>query len=604
MAINFGDIASFATGVVKADEAATQERLKDRRAELAADKQFYIDLKTKKYESELKTFEEENKKYKSIQAVNAKAKSGMFNDDEGKINPSAYGQAYLQETNPALLLQFKEAYKNNPSELNTILASYSGDSISKFKTSTTEEALSSKLKSDVDAINADYKTQLENARGDSKLINAIIGKRDKEVADTIQKNENSKNGVIKAKEIAVETSTEAEPNLEFGEVKQSTSIFIDKDSAAYKNFRTNNKEFASALQKANGNKNSADNQLTIAQSFRQLGIANVGDYFETNNEGGIKSFKKGGENFADTMFSQWKMYKDYKINPGTDNLYLAFDKDESKLIKYYDKENANGFIANRTKDLAVPVASGNIAGEGGTLNFSNILRNKKDNLIVVPTANTIDFDGTVVGSDIKLTNSKDKTTAKLLYAKALINNSKVDGQINIALLKRNQDTLQNLQYGESNALLEKVNNDFINLYKGTTTAVDDGTPPPSNNNVSESIKVTFSDGKTLLLPNTEEVKADLEADKDNIISQEIQKNIKQEPTAGDASVAETSMGVNDNVFGNKIKPEAELGDVNPKFTTLESVLKILPNNMTGKEIKEKYNIDFKINEKSLFRPLK
>ena len=74
MAINFGDIASFATGVVKADEAATQERLKDRRAELAADKQFYIDLKTKKYESELKTFEEENKKYKAIQAVNAKFK--------------------------------------------------------------------------------------------------------------------------------------------------------------------------------------------------------------------------------------------------------------------------------------------------------------------------------------------------------------------------------------------------------------------------------------------------------------------------------------------------------------------------------------------------
>ena len=43
MGISLGDIASFATGVVKADEAATQERLKDRRAELAADRQFYID---------------------------------------------------------------------------------------------------------------------------------------------------------------------------------------------------------------------------------------------------------------------------------------------------------------------------------------------------------------------------------------------------------------------------------------------------------------------------------------------------------------------------------------------------------------------------------
>ncbi len=594
MSINFGDIASFATGVVKADEAATQERLKDRRAELAADKQFYIDLKTKKYESELKTFEEENKKYKAIQAVNAK-----FEGQEPA--PSVYGTAYLQETNPTLLYQLQKDFQNNPELLRSQLALYANPD---FKTTTTEETLTSKLKSDVDAINADYKTQLENARGDSKLINAIIGKRDKEVADTIQKNEDGKNAVVVAKEIATETINDKDKTFKLGEEIEVDNTYIDKTSDSYKSFRTSNEKFASALQKANGNKNSADNQLTIAQSFRQLGIANIGDYFETNNEGGIKSFKKGGENFADTMFSQWKMYKDYKINPGTDNLYLSFDKDGNKLIKYYDKENANGFIANRTKDLAVPLASGQISGEGGTLNFSNILRNKKNNLIVVPTANTIDFDGTIVGSDIKLTNSKDKTTAKLLYAKALKNNSKVDGELNIALLKRNQDTLQNLQYGDSNELLEKINNDFINLYKGTTPAADDGTPPPSNNNVSESIKVTFSDGKTLLLPNTEEVKADLEADKDNIISQEIQKNIKQEPTAGDASVAETSMGVNDNVFGNKIKPEAELGDVNPKFTTLESVLKILPNNMTGEEIQKKYNIDFKINPKSIYRPLK
>ena len=227
MGINLGDIAAFATGVIKADEKDTQERLKDRSAELQADRQFYIDMKTKKYESELKTFEEENKKYKAIQAVNAKATSGMFNNEEGEINPSAYGQAYLQETNPALLLQFREAYKDNPNELNRMLASYSGDSISKFKTTNTRDSLDNKLKFDIDAITADYKTQLENARGDSKLINAILGKRDKKIADTIQANEDGKNGVIKAKEIAIETSTDAEPDLKFGEVK-AVGLFVPK----------------------------------------------------------------------------------------------------------------------------------------------------------------------------------------------------------------------------------------------------------------------------------------------------------------------------------------------------------------------------------------
>ena len=66
----------------------------------------------------------------------------------------------------------------------------------------------------------DYKTQLENARGDSKLINAIIGKRDKEIADTIQENEDGKTGVVIAKEIAVETDTDSKPTFEFGEVKE------------------------------------------------------------------------------------------------------------------------------------------------------------------------------------------------------------------------------------------------------------------------------------------------------------------------------------------------------------------------------------------------
>ena len=593
MGISLGDIASFATGVAKADIADTQERLKDRRDELQADRQFYINMKTKKYESELATFEKENKKYKAIEAVKSQFKGQ-------EPSPSEFGAAYLQETNPTLLYQMQKDYIDNPSGLQKQLSIYANPN---FKTTTTREALDIKLKEDVDAITADYKKQLEDARGDSRLVNAILGKRNKKIADTIQENEDSKGGVIKAKEIAVETTTDIEPEFKLGEEKEIKGTFINRKSSAYKNFDTNNTKYAAALNKANANKSSADNQLTIAQTFRQIGIKNIEDYFETNNEGGIKAFKKGGENFADTMHSQYKMYKDYKIKPGTDNLYLALNKDSVNLISYYDKENASGFLANRTKELAVPVASGNIAGEGGTFNFSNILRSK-ENLIVVPTPNSIDFDGTIVGSDIKLTNSEDKIKAKRLYAQALIENSKVKGEINIALLKRNQNTLENLEYGDNNALLEKVNNDFINLYKGTTSARDDGTPPPSNNNVSEFIKVKFSDGKTLLLPNTEKVRADLEADKDNIISQEIQKNIKQEPTAGDALVAETTMGVNDNIYGNKIKPEGELGDVNPKFTTLESVLKILPNNMTGQEIQEKYNIDFKLNPKSIYRPLK
>jgi len=106
MAINFGDLASFTKGVVDADKAATEARLKDRQAELLADRQLYIDMKTKKYESELKSFEEENKKYKAIQAVKS-----QVGDNASK---SEFGAAYLQETNPTLLYQMQKDFQDNP----------------------------------------------------------------------------------------------------------------------------------------------------------------------------------------------------------------------------------------------------------------------------------------------------------------------------------------------------------------------------------------------------------------------------------------------------------------------------------------------------------
>ena len=158
MGISLGDIGAFAKGVVDADTAATQERLKDRRAELQADRQLYIDMKTKKYESELKAFEAEDKKYKAIQAVKSKV-----GDDASK---SEFGAAYLQETNPTLLYQMQKDFQDNPSALQKQLALYAN---ANFKTTNTRDALDNKLKTDIDAITAGYKTALENQLGDRAL---------------------------------------------------------------------------------------------------------------------------------------------------------------------------------------------------------------------------------------------------------------------------------------------------------------------------------------------------------------------------------------------------------------------------------------------------
>jgi len=264
MGISLGDIASFATGVAKADIADTEERLQDRRVELQADRQFYIDMKTKKYESELATFEKENKKYKAIEAVKSQFKGQ-------EPSPSEFGAAYLQETNPTLLYQMQKDYIDNPELLQKQLAIHANPD---FKTTTTRESLDIKLKEDVDAITADYKKQLEDARGDSRLVNAILGKRNKKIADTIQENEDSKGGVIKAKEIAIETTTDIEPEFKLGEENE-----ID--------FRVPPKFIKlGKLEEKRTKLNSADNLKSYSDAGMKAGL----NFFKNNKFAKLNSF--------------------------------------------------------------------------------------------------------------------------------------------------------------------------------------------------------------------------------------------------------------------------------------------------------------------------
>ena len=70
--------------------------------------------------------------------------------------------------------------------------------------------------------------------------------------------------------------------------------------------------------------------------------------------------------------------------------------------------------------------------------------------------------------------------------------------------------------------------------------------------------------------------------------------------SGDGSVAEQVADVTNK---KKITP-VNIGDESGKnyFETLSSIRAILPNDMSGAEIKRKYNIDFPINNKTIYKP--
>ena len=580
MGISLGDIASFATGVVKADEKATQERLKDRRAELQADRQFYIDMKTKKYESELKSFEEENKKYKAIQAVNAKF------EGQDKVDPTAYGKAYLQETNPTLLYQYETLYADNPALLNSKLSTFADASIRDYKTTTTRDSLDTKLKQDVDAITADYKTQLENAKGDSKLINAIIGKRDKKIADTIQENENSKNGVVKAKEIAVETDTDSKPTFEFGEVKEVDFVVPKKfkDKVEPLRIKLNDN---TEIKKENVNIN-----LTF---FSENDIAVPKQFLSKDTDGNTTGLKGPGNTFVNQTNSLANQAVKTLTN---ESLYASTGGDSSLISNDFNPNKINGMVSDRLANYSV-VSSDKKDGF-----FSD-----RNNIVAIVPFSIVDNNNTLGG--YQFVNKGQTKAVGEAYLQALKN---IDATNNPeGSIERSQKYLNDFQNkllrtnpGEQTKEVQAVQNEMLRIL--TEKGIIKSAPNKENENETSSNINTGQDQKTMQVEiNGKPVTMIDNTEVRNMLAEDIQKgenikiidNIRQEEKIIDSET-------NENVTTPVKKTPADFGQINqPVFETLESILKVIDMPMTGEEIKNTFDISpgLKINSKTVFRPL-
>ena len=85
----------------------------------------------------------------------------------------------------------------------------------------------------------------------------------------------------------------------------------------------------------------------------------------------------------------------------------------------------------------------------------------------------------------------------------------------------------------------------------------------------------------------------------------IDYSVKEDKTTGDAAIAEqmgSLLRKDDAGKTIKITPK-DIGKINqPVFESLKEIMDILPNEMTGKEIKEKYEINFPLNDYTVFRP--
>jgi len=617
MGISLRDLGNFAVGAIERDRELTKEDLAIRADELQANRDFLIKQKEKKYDRELKEYTKEKEKFDTINQANK-----MY--DLKSIDARTYAATILPLTNPN--------WKNLDEKTKQLnINNFDGKTID-YKLVGNPDEIEKQAASINNEITKVTSQAIKDAKGNSFLINKILGDKKKAERDLLKEVEDK----IKAADAVKLSEQNVDQQYVGKDVKVSGGGLygsIDKTSKIYTNFANKNYEQLKNITSLNSKVTSKDNNEAIKATFKILGVTNSKDYFSENKQTGeITGFKKGGESFGNTIYNNYKQYQDFLKKDGTDYLYVRFNGDIGELPGYYGKQNLNGLIANRTFNYGVPVANNAILGEGGKLDFKTVLRNE-DNLIVVPTGNTINFDDTVFGTT-KVLSDKEKKLAGEIYAKTLMNVSseEVNGklQLNPLLLKQNQALLENLPYGESSELLNQVNltfgvslvkegllskeqflsnNAFNYFYKNDETVknlIDTAAPSivtdktGKKDNDKKTMKVTIN-GQTVTmidsLQSRNQIKEDIKNGADIIIQEEIVKPEKVIDTIVNTDIINKE-GV------KKLKVPSDFGMQNkPVFENINEIQQVLKFPMTGKEIKETFDINFPVNEKTTFRPL-
>ena len=196
------DLGSVATGAIERDREKTKATLDDRKDELKANRDFYIAQKTKKYEYEMKEFEDEQKKYKAIKAVNDK-----FANTEGKVDKAAWGRDYLANYKPELYNSIIKEADGDTELANKLFSAQVSKNLATFKPSTTRDAVDNKIRNEVEAITAEYNTKIKNARGDSFLIGKLIGEKSNKIKTAEKQITEGSKGIDVSNNIIKETES-------------------------------------------------------------------------------------------------------------------------------------------------------------------------------------------------------------------------------------------------------------------------------------------------------------------------------------------------------------------------------------------------------------
>ena len=618
MGFNWMDVANVAVGAIDRDREITKEDLAIRADELKAERDSLIKRKDAKYDYELKKFYKEKEKADEINSLNnefekIKSAGGTFDKDE-------YADRYLM-----IKLGVDKFNALSDNRKKVLRANFGKDirgyEFDKNYLTNYENELDKEKK----FILKDYANQLSEAKGDSFLINTILSKtpwKKKETTDNkwitlkdkTDSDEKVETAIQEVEKVKTTDTTDTTDTTEIKEVK-SSKYKLDEMPVAF----DPSKNWKDAYKDAKKNtKWNLDNDTTYSyiSLLGQYGGADELSLKFNKTDSGIDGHNANSIAQINFIKSQFNILKNQK----TDKIIFSQTGENWQRVGDFLNTDAN---YDELLTILNDGRNGNIiedvkTGLGGDVRLTTFVP-----LSVADNVGNLIINGVTIGNldESQLKNLNTEMNNWLLSKVKGVELGK--GQTHQGLLERNYASLYNGKtsalndFGkyllENNASYKKAY-DAANVTKGDgeakTENVDKTVAPDVVANEQEIQKdiadnkirtvVVTIEGEKKTVPLTKKNKEILDANK-------IDYSVKEDKTTGDASIAEqmgSLLRKDDAGKTIKITPK-EVGFNNkPVFESIEEVLSILPNDMTGAEIKEKYEIAFPLNNKTVYRSTK
>ena len=504
------DLGNLATGAIERDRENTAAKLQDRKDELKANRDFYIAQKQKKYESEMKAFEDEQKKYKAIQAVNAK-----FEGQE--VNPADWSRDYLFNYKPELYNSIIKQADGDTELAEQLFKKQYSDNLALFTPSTTRDAVDEKIRKEVESITADYNTKIKNARGDSFLISKLIGEKSNKIKSAEKEITEGAKGIDASNKVIEETesTTTSQKKLPF-KIVESDTVATFK---APKKFREKVEPIREKL-------NSSDSQDVYSKSavnatlsfFTKNDIAKPRVFYKKNQQTNqVEGFEGAGAVLNEHLGELWGGATDGFTN---EKIYLESGKDSSYISSVFNSSTISNKIKSRVNDYTY-------------IEQPKTWFKDRESIVGIVPWSVVDVNDTI--GNLALTSKADKKLAGEAYVKALrAYANKYNKTQQGTIIESNQKFINDLQTellglrGGSNNKSKEIQNMMLTIL----------TPQKASNTGSE---------KTITVISTETGNTEIILD-----NEENRNMIKNNPKF--------------KIQESKIEPQSIEGDVDEEYT--------------------------------------